>query len=268
MVLMAGCTAVQKGSAAGGAVGGATGAAVGHYLTGAGGVTGGVVGLGLGATAGAIAADHYYDEDESAEMEELTATVDQLSAELAEKDRTLQEERAALEKEKAQQKALLEAYEKARKGGSKTLQASAPANVQVTEGDNTITYTILSEVLFDSGQAELTAAGKSALHEAARAIRRDYPDAHIEVRGHTDNVPIRYSSHKSNWHLSCARAVAVVQHLIEAESFDPSRLAATGCGEARPIASNNTADGRRRNRRAELVVRPAAVKVAEVRASN
>ncbi len=274
LALMTGCTSVQKGSAAGGAVGGTTGAAIGHYIGGAGGLTGGVVGLGLGATAGAIAADHYYDGEGSDEVEEMSATVNELSAELKEREGELRQTRAALEKERAQQKALLEAYEKVRKQRA-TLQAdtsagtpTAPDGVQVTRGEHTITYTILSGVLFGSGQAELTDQGKSTLREAARAIRRDYPDAAIEVRGHTDSVPIRYSSYESNWHLSCARALSVVNYLIESGGFEPKRLSATGCGSTRPVASNGTAGGRRKNRRAELVVRPADVKVAEVRVSD
>jgi chemotaxis protein MotB len=123
---------------------------------------------------------------------------------------------------------------------------------------------MLAEVLFDSGEADLTSDGKSIMRKAAAHIRQEFPDAQIEVRGHTDNVPIRYSPYKSNWDLSCARAVSVVRHLIESEGFTADKLMATGCGDTRPVASNNSAAGRRKNRRAEIIVRPQGVEVAKV----
>ncbi len=266
-VALAGCTPVQKGSVAGGAAGGATGAAVGHCATGIGAGPGALVGVGLGATAGAIAAEHYYGKEDTGELGELSETVDELSRELSVRDEALQQREAELAKERAQQKAILQAYDDLRKDRP-VLQTQAPDGVQVTQSGNAVTYTILSEVLFDSGKADLTDAGKKAVRAAAAAIRRDYPGSPIEVRGHTDNVPIRYSSHKSNWHLSCARALAVLQQLIESEGFDPELLAATGCADTRPIASNTTPEGRRQNRRAELIVRPADTRVAEVRTSR
>lgn len=264
VVIAAGCTPVQKGSAVGGLVGGGTGAAVGHYASSMGGVPGGLIGLGLGATAGAVAGEHLYGTEENEDLAEMTGELERLENEVGAREKELSAKQQALEREKAQQRALLEQYDKLRNSRAK-LQADAPAKVQVSAEKDKVTYTILSEVLFDSGRAELTGAGKSALHQAVSAIRGRHPDARIEVRGHTDNVPIKYSSYKSNWDLSCARAVAVVHHLIESEGFNPERLTAVGCGETRPVASNSSAAGRRKNRRAELVVRPGDVKVAEVR---
>jgi len=267
LVVAAGCTSVQKGSAVGGVVGGGTGAAVGHYASSIGGVPGGLIGLGLGATAGAVAGEHFYGTQDNEDLAEMTAELEALQAEVDAKDSELSANRDALDREKAQQRALLEQYDKLRNSRAK-LQADAPANVEVSAEKDKITYTILSEVLFDSGRAELTGPGRSALHQAVSAIRRRYPNARIDVRGHTDNVPIKYSSYKSNWDLSCSRAVAVVHYLIESEGFNPERLTAVGCGETRPVASNGSAAGRRKNRRAELVVRPGDVKVAEVRKSQ
>ncbi|MHC4481391.1 MAG: OmpA/MotB family protein [Planctomycetota bacterium] len=169
---------------------------------------------------------------------------------------------AALEQEKAQQKALLQAYEKARRKRS-TLQANVPADVQVTTAEDRVTFTITSAVLFGSGKADLSVKGKAALKGAARTIRNEYPDNEIEVKGHTDNVPIRYSPYKSNWELSCARALAVVRYLVEQEGFDPARFSTTGCGERQPIASNKTAAGRQQNRRAEIVVWTTRMRVAD-----
>ncbi len=263
VVVAWGCTPVQKGAAAGGVLGTGSGAAIGHYAGGLGGSGGALVGMGLGATAGAIAGERLYGSDNE-ELAQMTAEVERLQGEIDAKDRELRGKEAALERERAQQRALLEQYERVRGSGVR-LQADAPAGVEVKAEGDTVTYTILSEVLFDSGRAELTSAGKTTLRRAVAAIRNNHPDARIEVRGHTDNVPIRHSPFKSNWDLSCARAVAVVHHLIESEDFNPERLAAVGHGDTRPVATNSTADGRRQNRRAELVVRLGEVQVAEGR---
>ncbi|MCD6415383.1 MAG: OmpA family protein [Planctomycetes bacterium] len=269
LALLAGCTTVQKKSAMGGAIGGGAGATIGHFATTAGGTVGGLVGVGLGATAGALAAEQYYGGDDSEKVQELSATVSELSRKLDLKDQQLRDKDMLFQKQEAQKRALLEAYDKAQQQRPPTLVAEAPANVQVTENpDRTITYTILSEVLFDSGKASLTSKGKQALHGAAIAIKERYPDADIQVRGHTDNVPIRYSPYDSNWDLSCARAIAVVEHLVKHEGISPKRLAATGCADTRPVASNASAQGRRKNRRAELVVRPTDLKVAELRQTH
>ncbi|MFO8008069.1 MAG: flagellar motor protein MotB [Candidatus Brocadiia bacterium] len=267
LLLAAGCSTVQKGTAAGGAIGATTGAAYAHLATGSSATAGGLVGLGLGAATGAIAADYYYSDEDAGELENLSSSVNELSKELTARENALKQKDALLAKEKAQQKALLEAYEKLRSQKPK-LAANVSENVKVTATPEGITYTILSEVLFDSGQATLTEAGKGTLHQAAQAISRNYPDADVQVRGHTDNVPIKYSPFDSNWDLSCARALAVLEHLIESEGFAPKRLMAAGCGQMRPVASNSSPEGRRQNRRAELVVRPAHIKVAEVRASD
>ena len=75
----------------------------------------------------------------------------------------------------------------------------------------------------------------------------------IHVEGFTDNLPIKTSVYPSNWELSAARAGSVVR-LFELYGVDPSRLAAIGFGEHRPVADNTTADGRARNRRVVLVI--------------
>lgn len=263
LIAVAGCTTVQKGSAVGAAAGGAAGAGVGHYMSSMGGGPGAAIGLGVGAATGAIAAEYYYGSDEGEDLAAAQETVDRLSDELQQKDAQLSDVAVTLEKEKAQQKALLEAYNKARQE-HKTLAANVPANVQVVSDGDTVTFTILSEVLFDSGATELTKEGKAALREAAQAIRRDFPGALVEVRGHTDNVPIRYSPFKSNWELSCTRALAVLHYLIESEGFKPEHLTAVGCADTRPVGPNATPKGRSKNRRAEIVVRPNGVRVAQL----
>lgn len=265
LVAASGCSSVQKGTAVGGATGSGVGAMVGHTASGMGSGPGALAGFGVGAIAGAIAADYYYGEDDTEDLTAASATIERLNRQLQGRDARMAELSTSLEREKAQQKALLQAYDKARQGRG-TLQANVPAPAESDKG--AVTITLLSGVLFASGSADLTQEGKAALKQAAGTVRSKYPNAAIEVRGHTDNVPIKYSSFKSNWDLSCARALAVARHLIEAEGFDPARVTTRGYGETRPVASNNTDAGRKKNRRAEIIVRPGGLQVADVTASD
>ncbi len=267
LVAASGCSSVQKGTAVGGATGSGVGAIVGHTASGIGSGPGAVAGFGAGAIAGAIAADYYYGEDDTEDLTAASATIERLNRQLQGRDARMAELSASLQREKAQQKALLQAYDKARQG-RRTLQASVPAPAQAESDKGAVTITLLSGVLFASGSTDLTQEGKAALKQAAGTVRSKYPNAAIEVRGHTDNVPIKYSSFKSNWDLSCARALAVARHLIEAEGFDPAQVTTRGYGDTRPIASNNTAAGRKKNRRAEIIVRPGGLQVADVTASD
>jgi flagellar motor protein MotB len=257
-----GCTHVQKGTAAGGALGSGIGALAGHAASGLGSGPGAIIGFGLGAASGAIAADEYYGPEETGDLAVAQANNEDLTRQVEAKDAALAEAQAEAARERAQQKALLQAYEKLR-----TDQTPAPAAAEAVAAApaESFTFTISSAALFKSGSATLTSSGKSALKVAARDLRARCPDPQIEVRGHTDNTPIRYSSYKSNWELSVARAQAVVNYMVDSQGFQPSQFTMVGCGDTQPIASNATAEGRQKNRRAELVVQPRRTQVADVR---
>ncbi len=261
MLICAGCTQVQKGAAAGGGLGGSVGAVWGH-ATATGGVPGALIGVGVGSVTGALAADHYYEPDvtevNAPSAGELAAMEGNLHASKAQ----VQELRGALEREKAQQTALLEAQQKARQELDE-FKARFGENMVVQRNSEGVTLTILSEVLFNSGKAKLTAKGKAALHEAASAIRQEFPDAELEIRGHTDNVPIRYSKYPSNRVLSFWRAYSVLDYLADVEGFRADKLVAVAYGSIRPVSSNDTPEGRRRNRRAEIVIKPKGLTLAE-----
>jgi chemotaxis protein MotB len=113
---------------------------------------------------------------------------------------------------------------------------------------------LADQILFDPGQAQLKTAGQAALRQVA-AVLREIPDRDFLVAGHTDNRPIRASIYHSNWELSTARAVTVVQFL-QAEGVDPRRLAAAGYSEFDPVGDNAATDTRAMNRRIEVVVMP------------
>ena len=118
-------------------------------------------------------------------------------------------------------------------------------------------FVFQSEVLFETGSAELGQEGRTQLARLARTllgISREIPgeiDWVLRVDGHTDNRPIRTAQFPSNWELSTARAISVVKFLIS-QGLPPSRVAATGFGEFQPIDPDNDEIAYRRNRRIEL----------------
>ncbi len=110
---------------------------------------------------------------------------------------------------------------------------------------------IKASVLFPSGSAKLQADAGPGLVKIAKVLR-EFPNP-IHVEGFTDNKPIHTVAYPSNWELSAARAVRVVQLFVRA-GVDPSRMAAIGFGKFRPVASNDTRIGRNQNRRVVLMV--------------
>jgi chemotaxis protein MotB len=114
-------------------------------------------------------------------------------------------------------------------------------------------------VLFPSGQATLTPEGEPVIDRIG-AVLAAVPDSRILVEGHTDNVPIGpalQARFPSNWELSTARATEVVRRLIQQANVAPARLRVAGRSDTEPVASNDTEDGRRRNRRIEIILLPA-----------
>jgi chemotaxis protein MotB len=105
---------------------------------------------------------------------------------------------------------------------------------------------------FNSGEAELLSNGHATLTRIAGILgKRGFE---IRVEGHTDNVPVHNLRFKSNWDLSTARATTVAALLIERHGFDPALISAAGYSEYRPVAGNDSVEGRAANRRVDLVV--------------
>ena len=124
--------------------------------------------------------------------------------------------------------------------------------VQVFRTKNGLQINLGEKLTFNTGQANLLDKSKSVLNEIAGII--DDNIQRIDVRGNTDNVPIHNSRFSSNWDLGAARAISVVQYLIRQTNIDPGRFRATSLGEYNPVASNQTAEGRKKNRRVEIII--------------
>lgn len=118
-------------------------------------------------------------------------------------------------------------------------------------------FVLPSELLFDSGSADLGAAGRAELAKLAGIVNDlstripSEIDWILRIDGHTDRLPINNAQFTSNWELSTARAVSVVRYLVE-QGIPPQRLSAAGFGEFHPVDPADTAEAYRRNRRIEL----------------
>ena len=132
--------------------------------------------------------------------------------------------------------------------------------ITITELQGKLTVNLMDKILFDSGKAKIKPEGERVLNKIAENFLQRYPDRAIRIEGYTDNIPISNPIVKkrfpTNWELSAARAIAAVRYLHERAGIDPTRLAAVGYGQHYPIDTNNTLEGRARNRRIEIIVMP------------
>lgn len=126
-------------------------------------------------------------------------------------------------------------------------------DVQVLKG---VVYVSLSDnMLYKSGSYEISDNANATLAKIAKIIS-DYKDFEVLVEGNTDNVPISKTNIRNNWDLSVLRASSVVQALQTSFGVEAKRLTAGGRGEYNPIASNDTPEGRNRNRRTQIIITP------------
>lgn len=126
-------------------------------------------------------------------------------------------------------------------------------DVQVLKG---VVYVSLSDnMLYKSGSYEISDKANATLSKIAKIIS-DYSDFEVLVEGNTDNVPISKPNIRNNWDLSALRASSVVQALQTSFGVDPKRLTAGGRGEYNPVASNDTPEGKVRNRRTQIIITP------------
>jgi len=136
------------------------------------------------------------------------------------------------------------------------LQAEVQADqVEIKQLQDRVKVTMVDEILFPEGGWQIDQKGERTLDKIVPVLK-GLTDKRINVMGFTDNVPIGPELKKrfpSNWELSTARATDVVRYLVH-KGVNPNMLSATGYGEQQPVASNDTAAGRRKNRRIEVEI--------------
>jgi len=207
-----------------------------------------------------------YDKLEADKNQEIGALQKQRGT-LQEQVQGLQSQRSTLEQQQAelrkqvdvleQQKTQLLAASQQNQSQYDQLVRSLTEEVkkgelQVRQYKDMLTVDVAEQLFFDSGRADLKDTGKAVLKKVGEALK-GYEDKVIRVVGHTDNVPIKTKVFPSNWELSVARATTVVRYLQET-GIPPERMVASGRAEYQPVAENDSAEGRKKNRRIEITL--------------
>ncbi len=181
--------------------------------------------------------------------------LDETNLSLAE---TIKKHTLAIARSKVLEKRALEEAERAKRLESDLSEMSGKLKEQLVslqETKDLLRVTFVNSLLFDSGSATLKEEGAEALSTVADFLQKQ-KDKLIRIEGHTDNRPIKgnlLDRYPSNWELSFARSIAIVKFL-ESKNISPARMSATGHSFYRPVASNDTDEGRARNRRTVILL--------------
>ncbi len=194
---------------------------------------------------------------------EATAAAERAAAELAplreERDRLLGE-RTTLASTVAERDEAIARLEAARAALEERMRAEIDhGDILVRNANGELSVELTDQILFASGDSNLSPRGRAVLRRVAETLAT-LEDQVIQVSGHTDSTPVSEriaERFPTNWELSTTRATNVVRFLSEECGVPPARLFAAGFSEHRPAASNDSAAGRRRNRRIELTLRRA-----------
>ena len=200
---------------------------------------------------------------EANKAKKLSLDLEQAQAELAkQKDLSLAEKKA-LEQKLAEQQLAVEKFKATTVQEDSQLEDRlkkelADKDVQISRLKDQLKVTVASEILFPSGSAELSPEGVDVLRKVANAANKAQDE--VRVEGHTDTDPIASvlaQYYPTNWELSTARAAVAVRTLEATGMVPAARLSAVGYGDSRPVAPNDTAEGKAKNRRVEIVFTPA-----------
>lgn len=141
---------------------------------------------------------------------------------------------------------------------TKALEEKFGKSLVVTLHQDRLVLTMLGQVLFESGKAQLTPVGLDIMRQVGKVLA-PLPNKNIQVEGHTDNNPIYgrlQQQYPTNWELSTARATTVLRFLIEQTGMNPKDFSATGYADTRPAVPNDSEEGQAQNRRVEIVLYP------------
>lgn len=189
--------------------------------------------------------------------EQLQQAHDQLDADvrrLREAERTLSENLSRREAELATRAQEVDQLRGTYDGLVKDLESEVAAGqIQIEQLRDGLRLDLKEDVLFASGSADVNASGQKVLAKVAQRV--ESVPHRIEVSGHTDDVPIHTARFPTNWELAAARATGVVRILAQ-RGVPPARLSAVSLADTAPLADNATPEGRARNRRIEIVLKP------------
>lgn len=210
------------------------------------------------------------DKNSSSALSENSRRNRELLAQLEEKEKTLATEQARLEKlqkdlavrsNRINELEGLIAAKDAKMNALKTAVSNALTNFEgkgltVEQRNGKVYVSMENKLLFSSGSWAVNAEGKKAVQQLGQVLAQN-PDIAVLIEGHTDNVPYGGSGQLTdNWDLSTKRATSIVQILQQNSGIDRQNLTAAGRGEFAPIAGNETAEGKAKNRRIEVILTP------------
>ena len=182
------------------------------------------------------------------EQEKLNALLNQKKNELNERERTINELQQMINAQNEKVRKLLSSVKDALLGFSSD-------ELTVREKDGKVYVAMSDKLLFQSGSARLDKRGEEALAKLAEVLNKQ-TDIDVFIEGHTDNKPINTVQFKDNWDLSVIRATSVVRILIKNYNVNPLQIQPSGRGEYMPVDDNETAEGRSKNRRTEIIMAP------------
>ena len=182
------------------------------------------------------------------EQEKLNALLNQKKNELNERERTINELQQMINAQNEKVRKLLSSVKDALLGFSSD-------ELTVREKDGKVYVAMSDKLLFQSGSARLDKRGEEALGKLAEVLNKQ-TDIDVFIEGHTDNKPINTVQFKDNWDLSVIRATSVVRILIKNYNVNPLQIQPSGRGEYMPVDDNETAEGRSKNRRTEIIMAP------------
>ena len=182
------------------------------------------------------------------EQEKLNALLNQKKNELNERECTINELQQMINAQNEKVRKLLSSVKDALLGFSSD-------ELTVREKDGKVYVAMSVKLLFQSGSARLDKRGEEALGKLAEVLNKQ-TDIDVFIEGHTDNKPINTVQFKDNWDLSVIRATSVVRILIKNYNVNPLQIQPSGRGEYMPVDDNETAEGRSKNRRTEIIMAP------------
>jgi chemotaxis protein MotB len=209
------------------------------------------------------------------QVDQLKTQLKKLGLDLSNLNADYAEQKDALDKLR-KDKEQLEVLRKRFEALKQKLDSLAKLGLSVTVRKNRMTIQLPGDVLFDSGRIDLKKEGKEILRKVADVIRndKDLLARSFQVAGHTDNVPLPGGVFRDNWGLSLMRAREVLTFLVAPDSEKPGQgggglpsdhWSAAGYGETDPIVPNDTAAGKQKNRRVELVVVPNVEEMLDIK---
>lgn len=194
------------------------------------------------------------------EQEKLNALLSQKKNELNERERTINELQTMIKAQNDKVQSLLNNVKDALLGFSTD-------ELTVREKDGKVYVAMSDKLLFQSGSARLDKRGEEALGKLAEVLNKQ-TDIDVFIEGHTDNKPINTVQFKDNWDLSVIRATSVVRILIKNYNVNPLQIQPSGRGEYMPVDDNETAEGRSKNRRTEIIMAPKLDKLFQMLQSS